>query len=65
MYFSHAFLIALIKKKKKKKTCDSHMFKGHMSLFYGSCIEFPTNRFVGNLCSSLWGIKYYLSKTKY
>jgi hypothetical protein len=42
-------LLALIKKKKKSA---SHMFKGHMSISYVSCMKFPINRFVGNFYPS-------------
>jgi hypothetical protein len=41
--FLQAFLIALI-----KKTCVSHMFKGHVSFLYVSCKKFLTNQFVRN-----------------
>jgi hypothetical protein len=39
-YFSHAFLIVLI-----KKIYVSYIFKGYMSFLYVGCIKFPTNRF--------------------
>jgi hypothetical protein len=48
MYFSHAFLIALIIIKKKQ--CASHMLKGHMPFLYLGCRKFHTNWFVGNFC---------------
>jgi hypothetical protein len=44
MCFLYAFLIALI----KKKTYDSHMFKGYMPFLYVGCKKFLQNRFVGN-----------------
>jgi hypothetical protein len=45
-----------------KKTCDFHMFKGHMSLLYVDCRKFLTNRFVGNFCS--YKIDMYLLACK-
>jgi len=39
----------------EKRTCASHIFKGHMSVLYMDCTKFPTNRFVGNLCSLIIG----------
>jgi len=42
---TYAFLIVLI-----KKTCDSHIFQGHMSVLYVGYIKFSTNWFVGNFC---------------
>jgi hypothetical protein len=51
MFFINAIKNACEKHMLLKKTCDSHMLKGHMSLLYVSCRKFLTNRFVGNFYS--------------
>jgi len=47
--------LLLIKNRKKKKICASHMLKGHMLLLYVDCRKFSTNWFVENFCPEcLW-----------
>jgi hypothetical protein len=48
IYENHIFFSSI-----NKKICDSHLFKGHMSLLYIGRKNFPTNRFVGNFYRSL------------
>jgi hypothetical protein len=50
MYFLHAFLIELI-----KKTCASHVFKGHMSFLYVGCRKFMSIHI-------LWDVREYIPK---